>query len=308
MGQERAEFVERDRCFGCGSNQLLELSSGSYGDQPLRDFIEKDPWGENPMPYLEGARWAYVKCRQCAQAFHRYVLTATWNERRFSEWMTQEAIAQFERGVNSPQRALKKASERVAHVLRLEKMTRRIRGDGNVRVLDFGCGYGEFLATCSLFGFHAVGVDRSTARRENARHARIFAEIDDLKASEDGAKGFHALTLFEVLEHLDDPAALLRSLKELVVPGGIMILETPDCSGVTDIKTRRDYLKIAPMEHINGFTPQTMQAFAERLGFEHVKAEIAHVTAQPIKVLKNEMRRVAGRWMRPTTQLYFRKL
>jgi hypothetical protein len=50
-----------------------------------------------------------------------------------------------------------------------------------------------------------------------------------------------------------------------------------------------------------------MQGFAERLGFEHVKAEIAHVTAQPIKVLKNEIRRLAGRWMRPTTQLYFRK-
>jgi hypothetical protein len=89
-----------------------------------------------------------------------------------------------------------------------------------------------------------------------------------------------------------------------LIPGGIMILETPDCSGVTDIKTRRDYLKIAPMEHINGFTPQT----AERLGFAHVKAEIAHVTAEPLKVLKNEVRRLSGRLMKPTTQLYFGKL
>lgn len=308
MGLETAEFLERSTCIGCGSEQLAELSSGSFGDQPLRDFIEKDPWGENPMPYLEGARWAYVRCKRCDQAFHRYVLTAAWNERRFSEWMTQEAIAQFERNVHSPKRVLKTASERVAHALRIEKMTRHIRGDANVRVLDFGCGYGEFLATCSLFGFDAMGVDRSTARRENARYAQIFPEIDDLKASTEWANGFHAITLFEVLEHLDDPAALLRSLRELLMPGGILILETPDCSGVTGIKTRSDYLKIAPMEHINGFTPQTMRGFAERLGFALVKAEIAHVTAERLKVLKSEVRRLAGRLMKPTTQLYFRKL
>ena len=307
MKRETAEFSERTNCIGCGSDQLAELSSGSYSDQPLRDFIEKDPWGENPMPYLVGARWAYVKCKRCDQAFHRYVLTPAWNERRFSEWMTQDAIAEFERNVNSPQRALKKGSERVAHALRLEKMTRRIRGDANVRVLDFGCGYGEFLATCALFGFEATGVDRSTARRENAKQVRIFAEIADLKASSEGAKRFHAITLFEVLEHLDDPVAVLRSLTDLLLPGGILILETPDCTGVTGIKMRRDYLKIAPMEHINGFTPGTLRALAERLGFPQAAAEIVQVTAEPLKVLKNEVRRLAGRWIKPTTQLYFRK-
>ena len=71
---------------------------------------------------------------------------------------------------------------------------------------------------------------------------------------------------------------------------------------------RPDYLKIAPMEHINGFTPQTMRGLAERLGFVQVSPATAHVTAVPLKVLKNEIRRLAGRWMKPTTQLYFRKL
>jgi 2-polyprenyl-3-methyl-5-hydroxy-6-metoxy-1,4-benzoquinol methylase len=308
MSQETAEFVERASCIACGSVALTELSEGLYGDEPVRSYIENDPWGDNPMPYLDGQRWQYVKCAACDQAFHRYILTPKWNEIRFSRWMTQAAIAEFEQRVNTPQRRLRKACEHAAHALRLERMTREIRGESAVRVLDFGCGYGEFLAMCSQFGFEAVGIDRSSARRENSKLAKIFAEIDDLKSAPEGATGFHALTLFEVLEHLDEPAPLLQSLSEFLVAGGTMILETPDCSGVTDLKSRSDYLKIAPMEHINGFTPQSLRRFSERLGFVQVQPPIAQVTADPVKVLKNEVRRIAGSLIKPTTRLYFRKL
>jgi hypothetical protein len=59
----------------------------------------------------------------------------------------------------------------------------------------------------------------------------------------------------------------LEMLRARLVPGGILVLETPDCSGITGIVSRRDYDNIHPLEHINGFTPATLRKMAERLGF-----------------------------------------
>jgi SAM-dependent methyltransferase len=302
----QAEFVERTACIGCGSQELVQLSAGLFNEAPLHDFISGDPWGESPVPYLAGKPWRYVRCASCAQAFHQHILAPDWNERRFSQWMTQAAIEAFEAPHKTAMSVFNKAVHHTRHVLQLELLTRGLRGDAPMRLLDFGCGYGEFLAMCDSYGFQTYGVDRSTAKRENGRVTEVFPELHDLQAAQ--LPPFHAVTLFEVLEHLDEPRPLLETLASCIVEGGILVLETPDCSGVTDIKTRDDYLKIHPLEHINGFTPETMRGLAQRLGFEPVSVPTSHVTCDPVRVAKSEVKRIIAPLMRSSTQQYFRKL
>src|SRR3990167_2854177 len=113
---EKAQFVERTTCISCGSTRLMELSTGLFNDKPLCDFISSDPWGENPAPYLMGKRWSYVQCNDCGQAFHKYILAPDWNERRFSQWMTQEAIEAFGRPFKTPEKVFSKAVQYTKHV------------------------------------------------------------------------------------------------------------------------------------------------------------------------------------------------
>lgn len=295
-----AQFTERTACINCGSAQLHELCCGLFNEGAVQKFIASDPWGEHPAPFLDGQRWSYVKCLACGQAFHRYILTPTWNERRFNQWMSQEAIAAFEKGLKTPARLFGHGINYVTHVLRIDELTRDIRGDEKVRVLDFGCGYGQFLSACSLFGFEAIGVDRSTARRDNG----VFPILPDISAV---SGRFHALTLFEVLEHLDDPKPVLKDLAALLLPGGILVLETPNCEGVSRIETRQEYLKIAPLEHINGFTPATMEAFAVGLGFERLQPPATYVTTKLGRVARNRVKRALAAF-NDNTQQYFRKV
>jgi SAM-dependent methyltransferase len=296
----RAELVARNLCIACRSRNLSELSSGGFDDEPLRSFIANDPWGENPLPYLSGLRWSYVRCADCYQAFHKYVLSPEWNEIRFSRWMTAEAIRKFEDAIQTPLARFQGGKDRTKHVLALELLTRPLRGDAPVRVLDFGCGNGEFLSTCTLHGFEVLGVDRSAARRGNAR-VPVVSSLDQV----DGL--FHAVTLFEVLEHLDDPRSVIESLREHLVAGGILVLETPDTTGVIRIANRSDSDKIFPLDHINGFTPQTLLDFAVRLQFEPVHRPIAQVSCEFSRVLKTEARRILQPFLPRTTQQYFRK-
>ena len=304
MSAEIAVFNERKTCIGCNGSALLELSSGRFDEGTVKSFIDEDPWGEHPAPFLVQKLWSYVACANCGLAFHRFILDEKWNERRFSKWMSQEAIEAFEASIKTPEHAFNTAISYTNHVLQIEKLTRNIRGSQTTRLLDFGCGYGGFLAMCSLYGFEAYGVDRSAAKRDNNHFSNVFAEIEDIAH----LAPFHALTLFEVLEHLDDPNALMIVLRDLLAKDGILVLETPDCSGINNIETRRDYAKIHPLEHINGFTPKTLTSFAKRLGFEPINKPFSCTTSSSTKVAKTFAKNLLKPILKSTTQLYFRKL
>jgi 2-polyprenyl-3-methyl-5-hydroxy-6-metoxy-1,4-benzoquinol methylase len=298
---EQAQFIERPSCINCGSGNLGELSRGNYNAEPLSKFLAADPWGEDPAPSLQTAIWILSKCNSCAQVFHRRILNQEWNERRFSQWMSADAIKEFEVRLDPAfKRTFGAATHQVEHILRIEKLTRSLRSDDPVRLLDFGCGFGHFVEACKHFGFDACGVDRSTARRSEAA-IEIHASLGDLSGQQ-----FHAITLFEVLEHLDEPAKMLVQLSAHLVAGGILVLETPDCSGVTDIRSRADYLAIHPLEHINAFTHETLKSIAERTGFRHISRGPAFVTAES----KRAFRRLGKHLLRKdglSTQLYFIK-
>lgn len=300
--KSQAVFVERQNCINCQSASLGELSRGRYLDEPLRGFLTADPWGVDPLQFLQAAQWSLARCKSCAQVFHRLILNEEWNERRFSEWMSAEAIAEFEARLyaKAPMRRFAGEAQHVQHVLRLEKLTRAMRGGQPIRLLDFGCGWGDFLNTCQRFGFDAVGVDRSTARRSKSA-IRIEPTLADVKGP------FHAVTLFETLEHLDVPAAILRALHPLLAPGGILVLETPDCKGVADIKSHRDYLLLHPLEHINAFTHDTLTSIAMRCGFKPVSRPAAIAAADLVRAAKTVAKTVIGKG-EASTQLYFTKL
>lgn len=297
----QAEFIERTRCINCESEHIVVLSRGKYTDPTLLEFINADPWGTNPIPYLKDAEWVFAQCLDCHQNFHKRILNQNWNERRFLEWMSADAILEFEKRLrNSATRNFENGRELVAHALRIEKITRTIRqGNEPVRVLDFGCGWGKFLAVCQQFGFEAVGVDRSEARR-CLSSVPIYADLSDVTGQ------FHAITLLEVLEHLDNPAAMLRELSRFLVIGGVLILETPDCSGVSGIHSLSDYRKIHPLEHINAFTHHTLKSIAERAGFRCIVRGPAQVTADLVQVIRTEAKHILGR-DGCSTQLYFSK-
>lgn len=308
MQSEKALFVDRSNCIACGSINLVQLSSGLFRDDPLHSFIENDPWGESPLPYVNSEQWIFVRCDDCSTRFHRRILAPEWIEKCYSDWVTQEAMEKFLASENTPDKHFDKARQHISHVLRLEKLTRGIREGDAVRVLDFGCGWGDFLAMCARFGFDGYGIDFSPDRRKQGQ-VSIFPDIQDMRSELDGGGSgfFHVATLFEVLEHLAEPLEVLKSLSDLILPGGILILETPDCTGVEGIRSLRDYRAIHPLSHINAFTPRSMRQIAESAGFTSINSGVAHVTCDLKRVIKTEGKRAIGRFLNSTTQQYFRK-
>ncbi len=306
---DQAEFYERKRCISCQSEDLHTLDRGTFGDEPHRSLLLNGIWGESPFPHLEGCTWELVECKKCGQVFHKRVMTNEWEDRRFSHWMTREAIDRFEidRGAREPNVIFDRARGEVDMILCLERMTRATRGRAALRLLDFGCGWGRFVALSALFGFEAYGIDRHEARR--GAGGSIGSVLADLQEYRDNiSRPLHVATMFQVLEHLHDPMHVLRALHDLIVPNGLLVLEVPNGSGLRQLQSARDLEVCDGIDHINAFSPTSLVGIARRAGFVPVQRVTAHVTADFLRVVKREARRLLARFRKRTTNVIFTRV
>jgi 2-polyprenyl-3-methyl-5-hydroxy-6-metoxy-1,4-benzoquinol methylase len=223
--------------------------------------------------------------------------------------MNADAMAEFERRYNGNDfnAQFGKACFWIGHVLSIEAMTRETRGD-TLRILDFGCGSGDFLAHAAQCGAEVYGVDASPDRRKWADRARAIIEpsLDELPADSKGK--MDAITLFEVLEHLDAPRDVLLELAQWVKPGGLLVLETPNAGHVSQIVTPLDYHLIHPIDHINAFSPETLARIAKETGFEPVNRQFGFTSTSLTQSVKREAKRALSSVRKPSTQQYFRKM
>lgn len=102
---------------------------------------------------------------------------------------------------------------------------------GAKRVLDLGCGNGSMMAALHQAGFQVSGCDPSESGLEFARQAVPGANLKVLgvydASGELGESGFDVVTSTEVVEHLFSPRALPRFARQVLKPGGHLIVSTP---------------------------------------------------------------------------------
>ncbi|MFN8120922.1 MAG: class I SAM-dependent methyltransferase [Thermoleophilia bacterium] len=117
----------------------------------------------------------------------------------------------------------------------IDALAPRAAADGGPpRVLDVGCGTGFLLEQLAGRGFSGVGIDLSpdsiaiTQQRLKDLGAadRLRAEVGSAYEPPEGT--YELITLTDVLEHLEDPRACLRALRERLAPGGLLVISTPN--------------------------------------------------------------------------------
>ncbi len=98
------------------------------------------------------------------------------------------------------------------------------------RVLDIACGVGYGAGLLQSAGCRVIGVDYDPATIAEARRAfpDVQFETGDALALPFEDSAFDAIVSFETVEHVDDGQAFLDEMKRLLVPGGSLIISTPN--------------------------------------------------------------------------------
>lgn len=147
------------------------------------------------------------------------------------------------------------------------------------RLLDVGAGRGRFVVAASAAGYAAEGLEPST------RGVRAAREEYGVKLGQSGveeatvpAGSFDALSLWHVLEHLEDPRAALRTLRGWLAPGGVLLVGVPNLdSWQARLAAERWYHLDLP-RHRTHFSPRGLATLLEETGFEVERVE--HVLAE----------------------------
>ena len=140
------------------------------------------------------------------------------------------------------------------------------------RLLDVGCGNGQFLVWARELGWEGHGVELDAAAMNVAREQGISvlgSQLEELQGRYAGS--FDAITLSHVIEHVYDPSDTLRRCRELLKPGGYLWLETPNTDSLGYSTYGANWRGLEAPRHLVLFNFSSLCWSLERAGFEGIR-------------------------------------
>jgi SAM-dependent methyltransferase len=138
------------------------------------------------------------------------------------------------------------------------------------RLLDIGCGEGLFLHYARR-RYRVTGIDIDRDAVATARQMYGVDRVYPMSLKEFnrifGNQRFDVITMFDVLEHLDDPMGHLTIVKDLLTPEGVLVISLPNRdrkSFSADMMAIADY----PPNHMTRWNAAALRNFITHLGFE----------------------------------------
>jgi SAM-dependent methyltransferase len=138
--------------------------------------------------------------------------------------------------------------------LYLDTFRRRLRfvlrdGPRAGRALDVGCAAGFCMAVMRELGFETHGLEVSAYPDAH----------------------FDLITMWDVVEHVVDPVSLLTRARELLAPGGLLVIETQDIDSRFARALGPRWHHFKHEEHIYHFTAPTVRTLLAQAGFKATK-------------------------------------
>ena len=231
---------------------------------------DEPPEGETRFQ-PEGAAYSreVLRCSAC----HHYVSRADMDLSELYGGAYVEATygermrATFDRIIGLP-------PERSDNAGRVERVNRFAEDNGIAgrRILDVGSGLCVFLHGMAQHGWTGTALDPDPGATEHARDVVGVEAVcaDFMKADDLGE--YDAIAFNKVLEHVEDPVAMLARARAMLAPGGFVYIELPDGEAAAEDEDgfgREEFF----IEHLHVFSPASTALLANRAGFSPVRLD-----------------------------------
>lgn len=270
----QVECVET--CLVCGTKgELLypEMKDKLFGVagiwSHLRCPVDGHIW-LSPRPTVEDITKSYTTYYTHDQEGDRQSLLASLKS------MVEGALLNAEFGYESIPSG--KGSGLLGRIVSLLPMAKEIAGSRvmwlnaypNGRLLDVGCGNGNFLAVMKKLGWNVSGVepDINAAMIASAHSLAPPIFIGTLEEASFIDNSFDAITAHHVIEHTHDPISFLREAYRILKPGGRLVITTPNIESLGHRVFKRDWRGLEVPRHLQLFSPTTLRVCSDKIGYE----------------------------------------
>ena len=139
------------------------------------------------------------------------------------------------------------------------------------RLLDVGCGNGQFLEDARRCGWIADGCDFDPRAASIARERGFDVRDGGIETWAEAAGMFDAITLSHVIEHVHDPMATLGQAWHLLRDGGTIYIDTPNIKAAGHRRYGRAWRGLEPPRHLVLFTWSSMTGALRAAGFTAIR-------------------------------------
>jgi SAM-dependent methyltransferase len=230
------------------------------GGAPLRPF-DRDDYRGNRID----------RCAACGVLLVNPQYTDAWLARFYADY---NSLASLAPGDDVPHR--KQIAVRTEGKRRALQWLARFQPPG--RVLMVGCGDGLELQVGKELGWRPEGYDVDPATTERiAAHHGVPVHCGDLATLAERVAPFDAVFMDQVLEHPKNPGAYLRMARDLLRPGGVLFVASPNVrslsactktlTGRLGLRGRRRGRHYDSGHHLTGFSPAVLRRVLPQFGF-----------------------------------------
>jgi SAM-dependent methyltransferase len=257
--------------------------------------------GTATEPLMDKMGYAIARCVQCGLVYAnpraphdkilgRYTSAYFWNEYLPSLGVVDGTfdLSQFD----------------LRHRALLEMIAARAPGR---RLLEVGCGAGFFLKAAERAGWTTEGIELSEEASRFAverLHLRIRRERVENAAIAPGS--FDVACMFEVIEHLFEPASVLTAIARALPPGGLLVISTPNYDSASRFALGNDWAVLSPLEHVYYFTEDSLRRILRETGFANVGYVRQHVMWGPQETINFKYSHEPEGWRARATELVVR--
>lgn len=191
---------------------------------------EPSGWDEVPCPYCESResrlyerfgwklRFTYVTCSNCGLVYQSP--RPAYGTESVQTYENYHSISDFQAAADAQRRAWVAALEPVVEEIKTFEPHR-------TALLDVGSNTGLFLRAAKPHFARVAGVEIGTRMREmveNDLGVRVFPDYETISRDE----RFSCIHMSHVIEHIPNPSAWLSKARELLVPGGLLVIAVPN--------------------------------------------------------------------------------
>jgi len=167
-----------------------------------------------------------------------------------------------------------------------------LNGSRPGKLLDVGCGNGQFLAAMRELGWEVVGVEPDGQAVKVAQE-RFGLNVYESVLEEIGFPDdtFDAITMNHVVEHLPDPIGTLRECKRILKKGGRLVVTVPNIESLGHRLYRDAWRGLEVPRHLFLFSPRTLRVCAESSGLQVLELRTTARTARWMWAASNLIRK-----------------
>lgn len=145
------------------------------------------------------------------------------------------------------------------------------RGASPGRALDVGTANGEWLLTAAEAGWSVAGSDPDPIAREKGAELGLEIRQGGAEVWADQQGTFDFVSLNHVIEHVHDPLETLRTVFDLLRPGGRLYIQTPDLDALGHAIYGKNWRGLEPPRHLVLFTRDSLRYALRSQGFVDIR-------------------------------------